>query len=78
MKGDTFETVFPEYASNPLGSALRRAREGLTQRELADRTGIPKRHISEMGMASAPLARSGLANLPKRCMSVTIGCFCEV
>lgn len=46
----TLDEAFPEYAINPLGAALRgaRAREGLTQRELADRTGIPQRHISEM------------------------------
>ena len=42
--------AFPEYAENPLGLALRgaRHREGLTQRELAEATGIPQRHISEM------------------------------
>ena len=46
----TIEEAFPEYAINPLRAALRgaRAREGLTQRELASRTGIPQRHISEM------------------------------
>jgi ribosome-binding protein aMBF1 (putative translation factor) len=46
----TIAEAFPEYAINPLGSALRgaRAREGMTQRELAARTGIPQRHISEM------------------------------
>ena len=46
----TLAEAFPEYVVNPLGAALRgaRAREGLTQRELAARTGIPQRHISEM------------------------------
>lgn len=44
------DEAFPEYAVNPLGVALRGAcaREGLTQRDLAARTGIPQRHISEM------------------------------
>ncbi len=44
------EEAFPGYADNPLGLALRgaRYREGLTQRQLADVTGIPQRHISEM------------------------------
>ncbi len=43
----SWESVFPE--SSP-GTALAgaRYREGLTQRELAKRTGIPQRHISEM------------------------------
>ena len=42
--------AFPAYGDNPLGLALRgaRHREGLTQRELAEATGIPQRHISEM------------------------------
>jgi transcriptional regulator with XRE-family HTH domain len=42
--------AFPEYGVNPLGAALRgaRSREGLTQRQLAEATGIPQRHISVM------------------------------
>jgi transcriptional regulator with XRE-family HTH domain len=42
--------AFPEYGVNPLSAALRgaRSREGLTQRQLAETTGIPQRHISEM------------------------------
>jgi DNA-binding XRE family transcriptional regulator len=42
--------AFPAYGENPLGLALRgaRHREGLTQRALAEATGIPQRHISEM------------------------------
>lgn len=42
--------AFPAYGKNPLGLALRgaRHREGLTQRALAEATGIPQRHISEM------------------------------
>jgi hypothetical protein len=46
----SIEEAFPGYADNPLGLALRgaRYREGLTQRQLADLTEIPQRHISEM------------------------------
>ena len=42
--------TFPEYGVNPLGAALRgaRRREGLTQCQLAEATGIPQRHISVM------------------------------
>lgn len=46
----TIEEAFTGYGENPLGMALRgaRSREGLTQRELAEMTGMPQRHISEM------------------------------
>jgi len=42
--------VFPEYAGRELEVALRayRNREGLTQKRLAELTGIPQHHISEM------------------------------
>ena len=55
----TIAEAFPAYAVNPLGSALRgaRAREGLTQRELAERTGIPQRHISEMESGKRPIGK---------------------
>jgi len=55
----TIAEAFPEYAVNPLGAALRgaRAREGLTQRELAARTGIPQRHISEMEGGKRPIGK---------------------
>ena len=44
------EEAFPAYDENPLGMALRgaRNREGMTQRQLAEITGIPQRHISEL------------------------------
>lgn len=40
------EEAFPEYASNPIGTALSgyRHRERLTQIELSERTGVPQRH----------------------------------
>ena len=41
---------FPEFAENESGTALSGARykEGITQRQLSDKTGIPERHICEM------------------------------
>jgi DNA-binding XRE family transcriptional regulator len=46
----SIEEAFPRYGENPLGMALKgaRSREGLTQRQLAEMTGMPQRHISEM------------------------------
>jgi DNA-binding XRE family transcriptional regulator len=42
--------VFPEYQGKEQQTAIRayRHRENLTQRQLAELTGIPQRHISEM------------------------------
>ncbi|OGR03918.1 MAG: transcriptional regulator [Deltaproteobacteria bacterium RIFOXYD12_FULL_50_9] len=42
--------VFPEYLGKEQQVAIRayRHRENLTQRQLAEQTGIPQRHISEM------------------------------
>lgn len=42
--------VFPEYIGKEQQIAIRayRSRENLTQRQLAELTGIPQRHISEM------------------------------
>lgn len=44
------EEAFPEYAANPIGTVLKgyRYREGITQARLAEMTGIPQRHISEI------------------------------
>lgn len=49
-----WEEVFPE--SSP-GTRLRGARykEGVTQRQLAEMTGIPQRHISEMENNKRPI-----------------------
>ena len=46
----TIAEVFPEYLGKERQVALRayRSRENLTQRQLAELTGIPQRHISEM------------------------------
>ncbi len=42
--------AFPEFEGNESGTVLRGARlkEEMTQKELAEKTGIPQRHISEM------------------------------
>ena len=42
--------AFPEFAGNEAGTTLSgfRHREGMTQTQLAEVTGIPQRHISEM------------------------------
>lgn len=42
--------AFPEIAGNQKGIALAGARgkEGMTQKQLSEKTGIPQRHISEM------------------------------
>ncbi|KAF0221109.1 MAG: XRE family plasmid maintenance system antidote [Geobacteraceae bacterium] len=42
--------AFPEFKENEVGTTLSgyRHREGLTQIQLAEATGIPQRHISEM------------------------------
>jgi DNA-binding XRE family transcriptional regulator len=55
----SIEDAFPGYADNPLGLALRgaRYREGLTQRQLAEVTGIPQRHISEMESGKRQIGR---------------------
>ncbi|HEY6872152.1 MAG TPA: helix-turn-helix transcriptional regulator [Geobacteraceae bacterium] len=46
----TVAEVFPEYVGKEQQVALRayRHREGLTQKRLAELTGIPQHHISEM------------------------------
>ena len=51
--------VFPEYISQGKTIALRayRTREDLTQRELAEKVGIPQRHISEMENGKRPIGK---------------------
>ncbi|MBI2355515.1 MAG: helix-turn-helix transcriptional regulator [Deltaproteobacteria bacterium] len=46
----TVAEAFPEYIGKEAQVALRayRTREGLTQKQLAESTGIPQHHISEM------------------------------
>lgn len=54
-----WQEAFPELQENAPGTYLAgaRHREGLTQRQLADRTGIPQRHISEMENGKRPIGK---------------------
>jgi ribosome-binding protein aMBF1 (putative translation factor) len=48
--GTPWRQVFPELASNDKGTISKGARlkEGLTQKQLSEKTGIRQRHISEI------------------------------
>ena len=52
--------IFPDLATNRPGVALRgiRSREGLTQVQLAEKVGIPQRHISEMENGKRPIGKA--------------------
>jgi len=68
FKGSSWRDSFSELKDNEAGVFLAgaRYREGLTQRELADKTGIPQRHISEMENGKRPLGKKNakaLANV---------------
>ena len=53
-------TVSPEIVTNPHGTYLKgiRYREELTQEQLAELTGIPRRHISEMENGKRPIGKA--------------------
>jgi DNA-binding XRE family transcriptional regulator len=55
----TVAEVFPEFAGKEKVVALRayRNREDLTQRQLAELTGIPQRHLSEMENGKRPIGK---------------------
>ena len=60
--------AFPEYSDEDmLGVCLRgaRHREGLTQGQLADKIGIPQRHISEMENGKRPIGKAMARRLGK-------------
>ncbi len=60
--------AYPEYSEAQLiGKALigARLREGLTQTQLAGRTGIPQRHISEMENGKRPIGKEMAKRLEK-------------
>jgi DNA-binding XRE family transcriptional regulator len=67
----TIEEAFPELHSNPHGLSLRglRYRENLTQAQLAERTAIPQRHISEMEHGKRPIGRE-----TARKLATVLGC----
>jgi DNA-binding XRE family transcriptional regulator len=60
--------AYPEYSEAQLiGKALigARSREGLTQTQLAELTGIPQRHISEMENGKRPIGKEMAKRLEK-------------
>jgi ribosome-binding protein aMBF1 (putative translation factor) len=59
---------YPEYSEEQLiGKALAgaRYREGLTQNQLSELTGIPERHISEMENGKRPIGKEMAKRLGK-------------
>lgn len=58
-QGTPWREAFPEFAGNERGTILRGARlkEELSQKELAEKTGIPQRHISEMETGKRPIGK---------------------
>jgi ribosome-binding protein aMBF1 (putative translation factor) len=66
-KNWTLEEAFPETVWNAGGASIRggRAKEGLTQRQLAELTGIPQRHISEMENGKRPIGKETARKLAK-------------
>jgi len=63
----TIDEVFPEYIGKDQQTAIRayRYRENLTQRQLADLTSIPQRHISEMENGKRPIGKELAKRLGK-------------
>ena len=61
------EEVSPELAWNSGGVAIRGARgkEGLTQKQLAELTGIAQHHISEMENGKRPIGKESAKKLAK-------------
>ena len=61
----SFHEAFPEYKGNEARMALNgyRSREGLTQEQLANLTGIPRRHISEMEHGKRPIGKESAKKL---------------
>ena len=52
--------AFPEFDAKSLPGVVlagARGKEGITQRELAGRAGIPQRHISEMERSKRPIGK---------------------
>jgi hypothetical protein len=60
--------AFPEYNDKTLPGVVlagARGKEGITQRELAGRVGIPQRHISEMERSKRPIGKEMAKKLGK-------------
>lgn len=63
----TVAEVFPEYIGKEQEIALRayRRREGLTQKQLAELTGIPQHHISDMENGKRTIGKERARRLAK-------------
>jgi len=64
----SWRELFPEYSDEEMpGSCLRGARykEEITQKQLADMTGIPQRHISMMENGKRPIGKEMAKRLGK-------------
>jgi len=61
------EEVSPELAWNSGGVSIRggRGKEGLTQKQLAELTGIAQHHISEMENGKRPIGKETARKLSK-------------
>ncbi len=60
--------AFPEYDDKTLPGVVlagARGKEGITQRELAGRVGLPQRHISEMERGKRPIGKEMAKKLGK-------------
>jgi DNA-binding XRE family transcriptional regulator len=56
----SWENLFPEYSREELPGVIlagSRIKEGLTQKQLSDMTGISRRHISEMENGRRPIEK---------------------
>ena len=67
LNNPSWHDSFPELQGNETGVFLAgaRYREGLTQRELAAKSGIPQRHISEMENGKRPIGKKKAKVLAK-------------
>ena len=63
--GTSWQTAFPALEDNAAGVYLAgaRHREGLTQHQLAERCGLPQRHISEMENGKRPIGKESAKRL---------------
>ena len=65
IPGTSWQTAFPALEKNWAGVYLAgaRHREGLTQHQLAERCGLPQRHISEMENGKRPIGKENAKRL---------------
>jgi DNA-binding XRE family transcriptional regulator len=63
--GAAWKDAFPGLHENETGTYLAgaRHREGLTQRQLAEKCGLPQRHISEMENGKRPIGKESAKKL---------------